>query len=306
MSLLHSIQENLLNEDAKIGPVLFKLRFLAVKLGSDLLEEWVKLETEGYPVDSATPDYRETIISYQGTFTNGYQNLNKIGIPPFIIENIAGKQWNRFRIKESMPVIEDLLLRADTNHSFSLQVNDLKLLLDGKVYEDYSLLQLSGKIERSAFIRIKNVVRAKLIDLSLKLEKEVPIARQVVVGSDLTIAAAETEKVTHITQNIFFGPVSTISSTGPSSLIQQSIVSGDIKQLENALLALGLSNQEANELASLTANEAPENGDKVGKRVADWLLKRVSNGVDGVLKIGGKVVQDDIVRLIEQYYRHFF
>jgi len=49
MSLLQEIQADLLDPKASIGPILLKLRFLAHRLGSDILEEWVKFETEGYP-----------------------------------------------------------------------------------------------------------------------------------------------------------------------------------------------------------------------------------------------------------------
>jgi len=49
MSLLQQIQESVVNEKAGLGSILLKLRLLASRLGSDLLEEWVKHETEGYP-----------------------------------------------------------------------------------------------------------------------------------------------------------------------------------------------------------------------------------------------------------------
>ena len=52
MSLLHQIQESVVQEGCDLGSVLLKLRLLAARLGSDVLEEWVKHESEGYPKDA--------------------------------------------------------------------------------------------------------------------------------------------------------------------------------------------------------------------------------------------------------------
>ena len=52
MSLLHQIQESVIQEGCDLGSVLLKLRLLASKLGSNVLEEWVKHESEGYPQDA--------------------------------------------------------------------------------------------------------------------------------------------------------------------------------------------------------------------------------------------------------------
>ncbi|MGA8158874.1 MAG: hypothetical protein WB822_22240, partial [Rhodoplanes sp.] len=62
MSLLREIQSSLL-EGREIGPILLKLRFLASRLGSVVLEEWVKHESEGYPNDVEVPSYRKIGVS---------------------------------------------------------------------------------------------------------------------------------------------------------------------------------------------------------------------------------------------------
>jgi hypothetical protein len=60
MSLLREIQASLM-QGQDIGPILLKLRLLASRLGSDLLEEWVKHESEGYPAHIDVPDYRKIV-----------------------------------------------------------------------------------------------------------------------------------------------------------------------------------------------------------------------------------------------------
>jgi hypothetical protein len=68
MSLLREIQTALM-EAQPIGPILLKLRFLASRLGSNVLEEWVKHESEGYPPEVILPSYRKAPVSYVGSFS---------------------------------------------------------------------------------------------------------------------------------------------------------------------------------------------------------------------------------------------
>ena len=70
--LLHEIQESVVQEGADLGSILLKLRFLASRLGSDVLEEWVKHESEGYPKDVEVPSYRIVGVSYKGTFSGPF------------------------------------------------------------------------------------------------------------------------------------------------------------------------------------------------------------------------------------------
>ncbi|MDF1727364.1 MAG: hypothetical protein P1U53_06410, partial [Sulfitobacter sp.] len=70
MPLIHDIQTALLDENASVGPMLLKLRFLAAKLDADILEEWVQHEAEGYPDDVDVPEYRQASITCTGSFAD--------------------------------------------------------------------------------------------------------------------------------------------------------------------------------------------------------------------------------------------
>ena len=84
MSLLQKIQESVVNEKADLGSILLKLRLLASRLGSDLLEEWVKHEAEGYPKDIDVPSYRVVSVSYRGSFSGSFgAAINNAQIPPY-------------------------------------------------------------------------------------------------------------------------------------------------------------------------------------------------------------------------------
>lgn len=93
MSLLREIQADLLDPNRDIGPILLKLRFLASRLGSDMLEEWVKHESEGYPTDVPVPDYRKIGVSYRATFSGPFgSGIKNAPLPSYQVKKFAGEE----------------------------------------------------------------------------------------------------------------------------------------------------------------------------------------------------------------------
>lgn len=304
MGLLQDIQISLLDEHANIGPILLKLRFLADRLGSDVLEEWVGHETNGYDNKSDLPPYRRTSISYTGTFTNGYQTLNNVSVAPYMIKKHGGDGWVNYRITDSLAVIETMIAGTDKNSNFSIDTGNLKLLISNKIYDkDTTCIDLNARIDKSAFVRVISAVRSKLLDFTLELEKRVPISSKIAVGMVSEVTALDTAKVTQITQNIFNAPVNNITSTGTAATLSISVVSGNSESLERALIARGVVPEDAKELADIASGEQPEDtSEPFGKRAKAWIGKRIESGVDGVLKIGGNLAKDDIAELFKHFY----
>jgi len=305
MGLLHDIQANLLSENTKISPILLKLRFLADRLGSNVLEDWVRLEADGYPDPAMVPDYRKTGISYKGTFSDGYRTLNGISIPLHLIEQHANEKWISYGISDPLPSIEAMIEKSDKSSGYGIDASNLKLLLEGKIYPGYGILELEALIDVGAFVRIVSVVRSKLLDFALELERKVPISASIVVGAAAEVTSVDTDRVTSITQNIFNASVHNIMTAGTASPINVTVVQGDVASLQKALSALGLSVADAKELALIAAEEKPMDSNKAfGVKAAKWVGSRLSEGVDGVLKIGGKVLEADIAKLFQQFYDH--
>ncbi|CAJ1835946.1 hypothetical protein KLNKPBOH_01957 [Aeromonas veronii] len=110
MSLLHEIQSAILQENVDLGPILLKLRLLAARIGSQPLAEWVRHESEGYPLDTDIPEYRHVPVSYRASFTGAYgSKIENAPIPPHLVEHFAGEHWVRFQIRESIAAIDNLL-----------------------------------------------------------------------------------------------------------------------------------------------------------------------------------------------------
>ena len=111
-------------EQTEVSPVLLRLRLLASQLGSDLLEEWVRHESEGYPDDCEVPRYRKTGVHYTGTFAAMTQVLRNIPIPSHIVGNIAGKRWLEHHFREPLAEIEHLIDLRTKNREGTLPIAD--------------------------------------------------------------------------------------------------------------------------------------------------------------------------------------
>lgn len=202
-------------------------------------------------------------------------------------------------------MIESMIARSNNSDRFGIDASNLKLLLEGKIYPGYAILELNARLDIGAFVRIVSVVRAKLLDFVLELERNVPVSSAIMVGAQTPVSATDSAKVTHLTQNIFNAPVQNITTSGDASPVRANVIQGDTATLEAALADLGLSQRDANELAAIASHEAPTDKSSFGAKAAAWIGRRLSAGADGIMKIGGKVLEDDIAKLFRDFYNTF-
>ncbi|WP_394564984.1 hypothetical protein C1N58_22315 (plasmid) [Pantoea sp. SGAir0180] len=178
MSLLHQIQESLVQEGSNLGSVLLKLRILAARLGSHDLEEWVKHESEGYPTGFAVPEYRIVGVTYTGNFSGPFgSGLKNAPIPPFLISEFADDSWNSISVRESIAAVGELVKNSADGQKLGIEASDLILILQGKVYEDYACNSISGKISAVSMSEILQAVRNRVLELTIELEKSIPQQR---------------------------------------------------------------------------------------------------------------------------------
>jgi hypothetical protein len=293
-----------LDEKVGVGPTLLKLRFLAAKLGSNILEEWVKHETEGYPKAAEVPDYRVAGVVYSGTFSNIAYQLNNVSIPEYLIQKYCGNGWVSYKIRDSLSVIDRMITQSDKDTKFGLDTGNLKLLLQGKVYPDMSCIDITGTFDIGSFVHIQNVVRSKVLDLTLELEKSVPAVAEIKVGQSVDIITAEDKaQVTHLTQQVFYGDVTNISSTGAAAQITLNVAKGSTADLISALTGRGIPETDAKELAAIAAEEKPKSADQpFGKKAAAWLADKGKKGLMEAWGIGKEVGTQVAKEAFMHYY----
>ena len=287
--LLLQAQEGLL-EISEISPVLLKLRLLASRLGSDLLEEWVKYETEGYPREVEVPDYRKIGVHYIGTFSHPTQIFRNVTIPPYLIERLAGMQWVLHQMREPLAEIEHLIQRSYQDIESSLTLGgsaNLIALLQGKVYRGMVCHDVTGTIPENALVNIQSVVRSRIMDLTIQLEAAIGS------NSDDLEVANSPDTYNEITNSVIYGNVNIGSEI--SGNVTQTVVAKNTESLAAALEELGLGAKNSAALAHIMASERPSTNSSLGAKAKAWIARNVDD-----------VARPVIVKLLSDLATNFY
>ena len=138
-----------------------------------------------------------------------------------LVASIAGSQWVRYQIRDGLPLIESQIAAAKDGSHFGIDSSNLKVFLQGKIYQDMSIIEINSRIDKGAFARVQHAVRAKTLDFTLKLEKHVPSVAEIEVGTaPVKMSLDEQRNVEHLTQNVFYdvkGDVTNIHSSGDAN-----------------------------------------------------------------------------------------
>ena len=248
--------------------MLLKLQLLAARIGSDLLEEWVKHETTGYPTEVEVPDYRKVGVEYRGTFTDGVRTLNDVQIPQSIVRNIAGESWVYHSIRQPLAEIEHLIHRVKEDSGGQLGLGgaaDLIPLFNHKVYSGMSCLGVTGMIPHNLMVTIRASVQSRIMDLTIQFEA--------VVGdsNDTPEVSDRSATFNQITNSVIHGNVN--MATSAFGAVTQTVQARDVGSLAAALSEIGLRKKDAQELADIVSCEAPEEGETLGKKASAWITQ---------------------------------
>lgn len=298
MSLLYDIQNALLDEKAPVGPALLKMRFLASRLGVPILEDWVAHEIDGYPSAMTVPEYRIAGVTYAGTFVDIVRQINDFDIPSHLIKKHASDEWNTFKIRDGLTVIDDLVAQLREGREYHINSSNLILLIGRKIFDGMSCVRLHGKVAPSAFLAVQSTVRSRALNLTLAIEKAVPSAATIVVGpisSPIPHSEVEnvTEKVSHI---IVHGTYNQVINTGTSGDIVIRSKAGDVTALVDGLKQAGLAENDANELAAIVKDEKPDDAKgSLGQRARAWLTDKAE-------KLGVSLAIEGVKLAVKGYY----
>lgn len=307
MSMLSEIQESLLVEGTSLEFPLLRLRFLASRMGSVVLEDWVRHEIEGYPEGTDVPSYRRTDIIYRGTFTDGYRTLNDVPIPNAVIAQHGGKHWLSREFRESMGVIDATVARADKRAEYSIDAANLLLLIQNKIYEGMPCIMVRGLFDISAFVKIQSAVRAKMLELTIKFEKELPLVGNITRGATIdALPATDVAAANNATQAVVYnynGPVTNITTSGAVSDVNINFTQVNVEKLIGDLTRGGIPNVDALELGRIIRDEKPDDGEQpLGRRTRGWINEKVGEAGKTVWGMGKVVPTSIVTEAVKKYY----
>ncbi|WP_272691266.1 AbiTii domain-containing protein [Providencia sp. PROV132] len=303
MSLLHQIQESIVQDGSNLGSILLKLRLLAARLGSHDLEEWVKYESEGYPQAAVIPKYRIVSVIYKGTFSGPFgAAIKNAPIPPILIKEFVGDSWNNYSVKESIAAVGELIKSSAEGKSFGIDASNLILLLDGKIYDDYVCNDISGYISAVSLSEISQAVRNRILELTIELEKSIPSAAHITFDTQ-NMNKDNASKAQQITQQIIYGNVGNAISGGSESTININIQSHNKESVINYLQESGIPEQDAHEFTHIIASETPSSTEEpFGTRATDWVASNIKKAADGTWKVGMAVATKVLTEAALKYY----
>jgi hypothetical protein len=264
-----------------------KLRFLAARLGSAPLEEWVKHEAEGYPDRAELPDYRKIGVSYTGTFSGPFgSGISNAPIPPYLIEKYAGDHWTLYEIRQSVAAVDDLIA------------------VDKGKYEQYACNSVTGTISKASLVELQNAVRNRVLELTLQIEKTIPSAAEISLGPQPSPPEPkDREAVTQITNQTIYGNVTTVSSTGSGANLHVHVAQGDVQAVVRALETAGIPKEDAAEFAELVATERPESeNEPFGKSTKQWIAESIRKAANGTWNVGVAVATKVLTEAALRYY----
>ncbi|MFQ5903670.1 MAG: hypothetical protein ACE5JO_08265 [Candidatus Binatia bacterium] len=302
MSLLREIQASILDPDSEIGPILLKLRFLASRLGSTQLEEWVKYESEGYPPSVEVPEYRKLSVIYHGTWFGPFgSGIRNAPIPPYLIEKFAGKKWTEHEMRQSIAAVDELA--GGEGGTLQIDASNLILLLQGKVYANYACNSITGEVPKTAMREIQSAVRNRILELTIELEKAVPAAVDVTLAKPVGAEAGAAEAVTQIFNQTIHGHYTAVTNTGAGAQITLSIARGDGNAMISELVKAGIPHEEAEEFVEILASEEPQSRERpFGERARKWLTRNIAKAADGTWKISVGIATRVLEEAALRYY----
>jgi hypothetical protein len=302
MSLLREIQEAIVDPKSELAPILLKVRILADRLGSGQLEEWVKLESEGYPAEIDVPEYRKVSVTYTACVANIAWRATNQPIPTALISKFAGDHWTPIGMRESMAAIDDLLSKSEGGGGIGIDASNLILLLQDKIFEGSAISSVTGRISATGLREIQNAVRTRILELTMKLEKEVPGSGDVTISKPLVTRADITEKVAHVVNMTVHGPNTMITSTGSHTAVTVNNVQGDVGTLRGELVKAGIPDDAATEFSEIVSAEKPDADQSFGPNARKWIARNIATASDGTWKVGLAVAAKLLEEAALRYY----
>lgn len=303
MSLLHQIQESVVQDGSNLGSILLKLRLLAARLGSHDLEEWVRYESEGYPLDAVIPEYRIVSVIYKGTFSGPFgAAIKNAPIPSILIKEFVNDSWNNYSVRESIAAVGELVKNSSDGRNLGIDASNLILLLDRKIYDGYVCNDVTGNISSVSLSEISQAVRNRILELTIELEKSIPAAAHITFGTQ-NMNEDSASKAQQITQQIIYGNVGNAISGGSESTINVNIQSHNKESVINYLKESGIPEQDASEFTRIIASETPSSTEEpFGVKATHWIASNIKKAADGTWKVGMAVATKVLTEAALKYY----
>jgi hypothetical protein len=300
MSVLKEVQTAAVDGKSDLGMLLRKCKVLAARLDSELLENWLLWESNGYPENVDVPDYRVWGLQLKGHFFGPFgSGIQNAPIPLVCVPEEARKHYERYECRQSIASVE-AALKTDPA-TLQVSTGDLAVMLGTRVYQGQNCVQAWAEFGAGHLVELLNSVRNRILDFALAIGKVDPIAGE--EGSGHANSPLKPSRITQIFRTTVYGGSATLVGSASNSSLAFNVVTNDLNSLANTLRQHGLSREDIQELQlALAADARPTAKDKFGPKVATWMGKMVEKAASGSWQIGVTVAGELLSQAIARYY----
>lgn len=303
-SVLGDLIDGASGDEMRVATLLRKVKIVAARVETPVLEEWVEHELNGYPTEGPLPDYRARHdVEVRGDFTGPYgSSMTAALIPPSsIVPKTSVDLSDLFAMEWREPISEiESFLRPDGDTVQAQWPADAVSYVNGlinrgevRLYEGMYLVSAYRLLSGPAIAALIDRVRTRILDLALALEGVSPN-----VGG-VELAATDRDQAQSVVFNMFGGSANI--ALGPDAIqTANAVMVGDREGLFEALQALGVGSRE---LVSLeTALDADTGQPGLGPRVREWLGERAVEAASA----GGKSAAAETAKLVARAVASYF
>jgi hypothetical protein len=259
---------------------------LAHKLDSNLLEDWVKWELNGYPADIDVPDYRKIGMNFKISGMNIAWQINGQSVPQLLVNKIVGDdQFHILEHRQPVGTIQPDEIKAGSGVLY-INLDNYALLMPGKVFDkDIHITKFWGEVPAAKILGIIEALRNRVLEFVLALQKKYPSADEV---EGLTV---EQQGVQQVVSQFFTTTVNggnaNVVGTANSSTVTIAVNKGSIQELRHSLINNGVGEEDVKDLEAAIAEE-PEIGahKQLGPLVKAWLGKMAGKAATGAWNVG--------------------
>ncbi|WP_257623399.1 hypothetical protein [Rhizobium sp. B21/90] len=266
--------------------MLRKCMVLAHKLDSDLLEDWVTLELDGYPSEASVPAYRRIPMNFKINAMNMAWRVTGHNVPQLLVNDLA--RDDEFDILKYRPAIGTIdpgeIEKA--NGVLTVNLDNYSFMLIGKVFDSrMNITKFWGEVPPTQILGILDAVKNRVLKFVLTLQKEYPTADGV-EGLKSEQQGVQ-QAVSQIFNTTINGGNANVVGTANKSTVTITVNQGNLQGLRQHLLDSGVALDDVLELEAALAEEPKIGADKqFGPMVRSWVGKMAVKAASGAWNIG--------------------
>ncbi|MEY9531165.1 AbiTii domain-containing protein [Sinorhizobium fredii] len=300
LALIDDIISSLTDTKEPVADVLRRCLVLAYKMKNEPLKHWVEKELNGYAIDEELPDYRKSFGTAKGLFFGSYGRQIKNQPLPSAVLKPEHREWAR-KINLLQPIAAYESSAKESNKNLVLEwPADLVAMYEMEFLQGFVLNRAWLEIPISMINGLLDTVRTRLLTFALEIQGALP------EDTETAVAKIPPTEVDRLVKVVILGGNNVIGNVGEFKA--PTVVAGDLGSLKTALTALGVQNEDIDDLKFILEHDAPKDDDSKPKTISEKALKWIGeaakkSGKKGV-EIGGAVLEEAIKRTVFGYLGH--